>query len=538
MKKILLFSLLCMVSVISLFAIDTEEVTLVVSGDGATKQEATNVALRSAIEQAYGTFVSANTTILNDALVKDEIATVSSGNIQSFEELTFAQLDNGKSYVTLKVTVSIQKLVQYVRNKGVECEFAGTTFGANRRLYEMNVANTKKVLANTLVRASMYNNLFDYKLKMGEPKADGTIRYKVELYANANFINFYNLIKTTIMGLAKQESEIAYLKNAGYKFYEYRYETDSIGFFFYPLEGFGEKGFNEALFDTLKRKEHNFMLCLEMRGEYYTIDRKDDRDNSPSWFEPNAGWTPTNRRVPFPNYYISESFYNSDYNVRRNGTPPVLIFPTINLYTKIRTFEMTTHLQPEEIEHITKFYLLHKDGSPVNEVPTQEEPIKSENTDRSLQFRDGTTRSLKEQMARSEILKGLTTEEIKALPKEINGIPVCYDDTYDLGIIHPKKGNQVLFYIGKRSDGWQNTRSFGGENPEGKIQLEGIAANEVFLYLHTKELKEDDKYCFLLVKYKEAFVPHNRNFTIPIVIYGEHKGVQLRYVKGQVMSKL
>lgn len=527
MKKILLFSLLCMVSVISLFAIDTDEVTLVVSGDGATKQEATNVALRSAVEQAYGAFVSANTTILNDALVKDEIATMSSGNIQSFEELTFAQLDNGKSYVTLKVTVSTQKLVQYARNKGVECEFAGATFGANRRLYEMNVANTKKVLANTLVQASMYNNLFDYKLKMYEPRADGTIGYKVGLYANANFINFYNLIKTTVMGLAKQESEIAYLKNAGYKFYEFHeYSLDGdikSLFFFYSLEDF-----DEALFDTLKRKEHNFMLCLEMGGEYYTIDRKDDRDGFSSWIEPEVGVTyDANRKSPFP--YCPLVF--------TNGNSHALIFPTINLYTKIRTFEMTTHLQPEEIERITKFFLLHKDGSPVNEVPTQEEPIKSENTDRSLQFRDGTTRSLKEQMTRSEILKGLTAEEIKALPKEINGIPVCYDDTYDLGIIHPKKGNQVLFYIGKRSDGWQNTRSFGGENPEGKIQLEGIAANEVFLYLHTKELKEDAKYCFLLVKYKEAFVPHDRNFTIPIVVYGEQKGVQLRYVKGKVMSK-
>ena len=32
------------------------------------------MALRSAIEQAFGTFVSANTTILNDEVVKDEIA--------------------------------------------------------------------------------------------------------------------------------------------------------------------------------------------------------------------------------------------------------------------------------------------------------------------------------------------------------------------------------------------------------------------------------------------------------------------------------
>ncbi|MBD5251671.1 MAG: hypothetical protein HDS49_01365, partial [Bacteroides sp.] len=46
-----------------------EEITLTVSSDGPTKDDAVKNALRLAIEQAYGAFVSANTTILNDDLV-------------------------------------------------------------------------------------------------------------------------------------------------------------------------------------------------------------------------------------------------------------------------------------------------------------------------------------------------------------------------------------------------------------------------------------------------------------------------------------
>ena len=41
-----------------------DEITLMVSADGVTKAEATKSALRSAIEQAYGAFVSSNTSIL------------------------------------------------------------------------------------------------------------------------------------------------------------------------------------------------------------------------------------------------------------------------------------------------------------------------------------------------------------------------------------------------------------------------------------------------------------------------------------------
>ena len=64
-----------------------DEVTLMVSSDGPTKDEAVKTALRSAIEQAYGTFVSATTEILNDELVKDEIITVTQGNIKNYNEV-------------------------------------------------------------------------------------------------------------------------------------------------------------------------------------------------------------------------------------------------------------------------------------------------------------------------------------------------------------------------------------------------------------------------------------------------------------------
>lgn len=67
------------------FAQENGTVTLVVTGQGITKDEAKQNALRSAIEQAFGTFVSSKTEILNDELVKDEIISVANGNIQKYE---------------------------------------------------------------------------------------------------------------------------------------------------------------------------------------------------------------------------------------------------------------------------------------------------------------------------------------------------------------------------------------------------------------------------------------------------------------------
>ena len=68
----------------SVFSQDHKTVTLTVSAQGETISEAKQNALRDAIEQAFGTFISSNTEILNDELVKDEIVSVSNGNIQDY----------------------------------------------------------------------------------------------------------------------------------------------------------------------------------------------------------------------------------------------------------------------------------------------------------------------------------------------------------------------------------------------------------------------------------------------------------------------
>ena len=92
MKRYLLVFIFLLCSTIS-FA-QAQDVKLTVSGQGKTEEEAVNNALRLAVEEAYGVFVSANSNILNDEVVKDEIATISSGNIKSFKLLSSYILPN------------------------------------------------------------------------------------------------------------------------------------------------------------------------------------------------------------------------------------------------------------------------------------------------------------------------------------------------------------------------------------------------------------------------------------------------------------
>lgn len=147
-----------------------DEVKLVVSGDGLTEEQAIKTALRSAVEQAYGTFVSANTAILNDALVKDEIVTISTGNIKSYKKIASAQLPNGKTTVTLDAVVCISKLTNYAQSKGASTEFAGALFGMNMKIKELNKKNELKALNNLIEQIRlMLPTAFDMKLYVDDP---------------------------------------------------------------------------------------------------------------------------------------------------------------------------------------------------------------------------------------------------------------------------------------------------------------------------------------------------------------------------------
>lgn len=97
----------------------TNEVSLVVSSKGTTEEEAKTNALRSAIEQAFGTFISSRTEILNDNLVQDQIVSLSNGNIKNFEVLSSLFLSEQNLHlVTLNATVSLDKLTSFVQSKG------------------------------------------------------------------------------------------------------------------------------------------------------------------------------------------------------------------------------------------------------------------------------------------------------------------------------------------------------------------------------------------------------------------------------------
>jgi len=205
-------------------------VTLVVSGNGVTKEEATQNALRSAIEQSYGTFVSANTKVLNDEMIKDEIATVSSGNIISFKELSITQMPSGLYDASIQATVSIDQLTKFAQSKGMQAELAGATFVMNMKMRELNKKNEISAIEHMMNKITEIgkNGLCDYNLEIDEPRQIDNSKYavkvKINFIENNNTKAFYKTIYDTFWALSLRNDEILEYKRANLDYYPYDYQ--------------------------------------------------------------------------------------------------------------------------------------------------------------------------------------------------------------------------------------------------------------------------------------------------------------------------
>lgn len=146
-----------------------DEIQMVVFGEGVTTDEAVKNALLSAIEQNYGTFVSSNTSFINDEIVKDEIATVSSGNIRSYKILN-ESINGNTCRVTLEAIVSLGKLASFVQSKGGSAELAGAQFAMNVKIEKAKLENMMMAIEHLKLEvAEMFKNCYDYTIKVSEP---------------------------------------------------------------------------------------------------------------------------------------------------------------------------------------------------------------------------------------------------------------------------------------------------------------------------------------------------------------------------------
>ena len=231
-KTILIMCIALLASRTMVNAQNNPDVTLTVLGTGVNKEEAVTNALRSAIEQAYGVFVSSDLTILNDEVVRNEIATISKGNIKSYKELSVSLLPNNNYSVTLSAVVSTDKLINYAKANNFRIEFAGGVFGQRLKLLELNEKNEKIAIDNMVHQLNLIiPHMFYFKVDSLEtPRADRHSNYyipaRLRIYANDYNVEFNNVLFGTLKSLSLTENERHEYEQMNREYYDYNFGSE------------------------------------------------------------------------------------------------------------------------------------------------------------------------------------------------------------------------------------------------------------------------------------------------------------------------
>jgi hypothetical protein len=199
---------------------DSKDVSITSSASGKTLEDAKQAALRSSTEQAFGAFISSKTEMFNDQVVADQMASVSSGNIKSYEVLNESQLPDGNWGVTLKTIVSVDKLTSFVEAKGIAIEIKGGMFALNIKQQLLNEQGEIKAVSEMvgLLHEPMQIS-FDYVIKSSDPKSldaeskNWEIPLVVTATTNKNIDFCANYCVKTLAALSLSSEEVTSYKS-------------------------------------------------------------------------------------------------------------------------------------------------------------------------------------------------------------------------------------------------------------------------------------------------------------------------------------
>jgi len=244
--KRFLYIFVCILCIQLPLLAEIDDASLIVSGEAPTKEEATKLALRSAIEQTFGVFVSSNSELKNDELVIDDIATVSSGNIRSFTEISSLSMPSGNVSVTLHVIVSSESIAtKYVygttsRSSNTSVNFDGAALAKtleqidwNRKLMLLRAENTKIAWQHLQkqLEAMVCMKFLDTKLFVSNPTIDGTVNFRVEYYSTELLKEMCSLVWENVKALSLSEDDLSMAKYVGVAIY--KQNIVEISFFSY-----------------------------------------------------------------------------------------------------------------------------------------------------------------------------------------------------------------------------------------------------------------------------------------------------------------
>ena len=196
-------------------------------GVGATEAEAVTDAQINALQLSYQTFISPDLVILNNQIVHDEIASLVSGTIQDFKVLSTFEDNLGLWEASIDATLTQGNLVRFAEAIGDEIKVQGSLFGTEIKQQNLNKANEPKVIQHLVKKAEFFVDFFDVSLSdenIKPKRLDNNswqLYFQVNITANDNFEQLYQLVYDTLDAVSMSENEIEKYVEFGQYYYAF-----------------------------------------------------------------------------------------------------------------------------------------------------------------------------------------------------------------------------------------------------------------------------------------------------------------------------
>lgn len=192
------------------------EQKVVSTGMGATSEQATQDALRSAIEIAVGSMVSSNTLVSNDKIIRDEIFNHSKGFVRSYEVVSESGNPTDGYVVTISAIVTREHIANTLKAQGVSVNYNAKAMFVQLKEWD-NLANAERTMAKNLfgLEAIKRNktSVYNYSFTADEPVRSNN-EYKVSVhykaFFNNNWVSEYQKMLTTLDQLCYEKTILTY----------------------------------------------------------------------------------------------------------------------------------------------------------------------------------------------------------------------------------------------------------------------------------------------------------------------------------------
>ena len=201
-RLVFLFFSLLLIS--NIHSQNEQTINITTTGTGLTKNDAINDALRNALEQTYGGFISSKTNITDDELFNDEVVAITSGEIHDYELVSETNIESGYA-VTIVAKISQTGLNNFVTQSGGDAvSFDVNVFNVKIKLQRLNEKAEIKSINNILeILEEIYGRSIEFEFTSSNPKINEKnkkwrVDFELTTKYNENIINFIDYFSSSI----------------------------------------------------------------------------------------------------------------------------------------------------------------------------------------------------------------------------------------------------------------------------------------------------------------------------------------------------